>query len=222
MILFPQRSGGISQHGRAGRNILRDDRAGADDGAFANRHTRKDGSAAADAGPALDKGRNRTPVGIRLQLPSGIGSPWDSVVNEGDSMTDKNLVFDGYGFANKRVRRDLAEAPDAGVLLNFDEGADLRAVADLAAVEIDEVMNDYLAPQLNVGRDDAELAGHETGILIEDTMSLRPQGLQRKISGPARYPVRQPILHLKCNNRIYNSRNSRCSSSLAFSRPARY
>jgi hypothetical protein len=91
-----------------------------------------------------------------------IGSARDQIVDKGYSVTDEDFVFDRYAFADKRVRRDLAAPAYPRVFLNFDERANLRAVADLAAVEIDEVMNDHVAPKLDVGRDQTELAGHET------------------------------------------------------------
>ena len=43
--------------------------------------------------------------------------------------------------------------PIRGVLLNFDEGPDLRVIADLAPVEIDEPREFHVLAQLHVRRD---------------------------------------------------------------------
>ena len=55
-------------------------------------------------------------------------------------MADEDLVLDGDAFADEGVALDLAVLADGGVFLDFDEGADLGAVADGAAVEVDEVV----------------------------------------------------------------------------------
>ena len=55
-------------------------------------------------------------------------------------MADEYLVFDGYALADESVALDLAVIADGGVFLYLDEGADLGAVADGAAIEIDEIV----------------------------------------------------------------------------------
>src|ERR1043166_9179872 len=84
-----------------------------------------------------------------------------TVVDEGDAITDKDFVFDRHRFADEGMRGNLAAPADARIFLNLDESANPGAVADFAAVEIYEVVNGDIAPQLNVGRDDTELTGHE-------------------------------------------------------------
>ncbi len=53
-------------------------------------------------------------------------------------MADEDVVLDGHPFTDEGVAGDLAVAADCGVLLDFNEGADLGVVADRAAVEVDE------------------------------------------------------------------------------------
>ena len=53
-------------------------------------------------------------------------------------MPNENIVFNRDAFADERVARYLASAPNLGVFLNLDEGSDFRFFADLAAIQIDE------------------------------------------------------------------------------------
>jgi hypothetical protein len=53
-------------------------------------------------------------------------------------VADEHLVFDGHALADEAVRGDLAALADDGVLLDFDERADLRVGPDRASVEIHE------------------------------------------------------------------------------------
>src|SRR5262249_59221391 len=55
--------------------------------------------------------------------------------------------------ADEGVAGDLAAASDRRALLDFDEGADLGLVADLAAVEIDEARQLDVLPEFHVGSD---------------------------------------------------------------------
>jgi hypothetical protein len=54
-------------------------------------------------------------------------------------MADKYLVFQSHSFANETVRRNLTSSTDGGTLLNFNEGPDLRVLADFATVEVHKV-----------------------------------------------------------------------------------
>ena len=55
-------------------------------------------------------------------------------------MTDEDLVLDGDALTDEGVALDLAVPADDGIFLDFDEGADLGAVADGAAVKVDEIV----------------------------------------------------------------------------------
>ena len=67
-------------------------------------------------------------------------------------MADEHVILDGHAFADEGVAGDLAPPANAGILLNLDEGADLGFVADLAAIEIDELRKLDVFPELHVGR----------------------------------------------------------------------
>ena len=60
----------------------------------------------------------------------------------------KYVVLNSHALADEAVTRYLAAFPDAHVLLDLDEGADLCLVTDLAAVEIDEFRKPHVSPSL--------------------------------------------------------------------------
>ena len=76
-------------------------------------------------------------------------------------MADEDFVFDSYALTYKRVARNLAVSPHSSALLNLDKRSNPRAVTDLAAIEIYEVVNTNVAAELDVRRDYAELSWHE-------------------------------------------------------------
>ena len=67
-------------------------------------------------------------------------------------MADEDLVLDRHAFADEGVGGDLAANADMAVLLDLDEGADLRSVTDRTPVQIHEigVGEDRLGTKLNV------------------------------------------------------------------------
>jgi len=75
-----------------------------------------------------------------------------AIVDEHDTVADKNLVFYGDALADESVRRDLAQSTHDGVFLNLNERANLALVADAATVKIDEVINLHRSAELNVLR----------------------------------------------------------------------
>src|SRR6185369_2287373 len=95
------------------------------------------------------------------------------VVNKHDAVTDEDLVFDLHALADETMRRDFTVAAHAGVLLDFDERSNAGSVANLAAVKIYEVIDFDVAPEFDVGRDHAELSGHEMEIVSECLISLK-------------------------------------------------
>ena len=70
--------------------------------------------------------------------PPGGSGPGVAVVDEHDTVADEDLVLDGHPLADEGVALDLAVPADDGVFLDFDKGADLGAVANRAAVKVDE------------------------------------------------------------------------------------
>ena len=100
--------------------------------------------------PASSRPSSRLPSAAR---PSAVVARGIRVVDERHAVADEDVVLDRHAFADERVARDLAAAADRRVLLDLDERADLRLVADLAAVEVDELRQPDVLPELDVGRD---------------------------------------------------------------------
>jgi len=151
----------ISSHRGMRGNICGYNRAGPDNGVFANGHAAEYSRAAANAGPTLDDDGHNCPIIIRLYGASRPGGAWIFVVDEGHAMTHEDLVFDRHAFTDERVTRYFAVTTHARTFLNLDEGTDFGAVADLATVEVNEMVNDYVTTESNVSSDYAELSGHE-------------------------------------------------------------
>ena len=154
-------AGRIAGNRRASCHVPGHHCAGADNGPFTDRHAAKDGRAAADAGAPLHNGGHWFPIIIGLQAAFRGGRARHFIVDESHPVANEDFVFDLHGFADEGVAGDLAVTADARVFLNLDKRTHLRAVADFAAVEIDEVMDDDIASQLDVGRDHTELSGHK-------------------------------------------------------------
>ena len=68
-------------------------------------------------------------------------------------MSDERIIFNGHAFADEGVAGDLHAPPNFRALLNLDERADAALVADLASVEIDEIVDPDVSTQLHVVRD---------------------------------------------------------------------
>ena len=138
----------VSGDDRVGRDVFCDHAAGTDDGVFANRDAAHDGGVGAKRRAFFDHGGNDLPIGFGLQAAVFGCSLGIFVVGEHDAVTDEDLVLDGDALADEGMALNLAVPADDGIFLDFDEGADLGAVADGAAVEVDEIV------QLNVLSED--------------------------------------------------------------------
>ena len=130
-----------------------DHAARSDDGLFANRHPTQDGSIAADGRTALDERRNALPVGFGLQFSPLVRGPWILVVDEHHAVTDKNAVLNRHAFADEGVTTNLDPTADLGAFLDFHKRANLRLVANLTAVQIDEGIDLDISAQSHVGCD---------------------------------------------------------------------
>src|SRR5207245_3052258 len=78
--------------------------------------------------------------------------PRIGVVDEGDAVADEDVVLDRHAFTDESVTRNLAPPADLRILLDLDERPDLRFIADLAAVQVDELRELDVPPELDVGR----------------------------------------------------------------------
>jgi len=72
-----------------------------DDSFFADRHSTKDGSVAANGSAFLDKRGDYRPIRFRLQFSRTCGRAGVFVVDEHDAMTNEDFVFDGYTFTDE-------------------------------------------------------------------------------------------------------------------------
>src|SRR5205085_1647086 len=152
---------GIAGDARAGGNIFSYYRARADYRALAYLDAAEDGRVRADGCAASDDCRFELPVFFGLGRTVGACGARASVVDEHDAVADEDFIFDADALADEGVARNLAARTHAHALLDFDEGADARLVADAAAVEVDEAVDSNVAAQDNVRSDAAELARHQ-------------------------------------------------------------
>ena len=92
-------------------------------------------------------------------------------------MADEDLILERDARADERVAGNLAAPADARAALDFDEGADARLVADLAAIKVDEG-EDFPVVELaegDVSTEDAEEAIYKA---ISDKKKLSRPGRQ--------------------------------------------
>src|SRR3954468_6894473 len=160
----------------AGGDASGDDGAGADDGTLADLKAAEDGGVAADGGAAADVRVFEPPVLFGLRRTVGARRARQAVVREHHAVADEDLVFERHALADEGVARNLAARAHRGALLDLDEGADARLVADAAAVEVDEGVNLNVAPEFNVRRDAAELARHQRAPLPFAPAASAPSG----------------------------------------------
>src|SRR5215472_589970 len=129
---------GISRDNGVRRNIFSDHGAGSDNRVFSNGHVRKNRGARTNRSALLDQGPLDFPIAFRLELAFPGRCARIGIVDEGDSMSDEDVVFDGHAFADEGMARNLAILPNGRVLLNFDERANLGVLSNFAAVKINE------------------------------------------------------------------------------------
>ena len=98
----------------------------------------------ADARSPPDSSWLDFPVCFRLQRAARRGRARVLVIDEINAVADEDFVFDRDAFTDESVARYFAVAAYPDTFLNLDEGADLCAVADLAAIQVDEVINRHV------------------------------------------------------------------------------
>src|SRR6267143_761260 len=94
-----------------------------------------------------------TPADLPVRDAGRPGPPGGSWRGHSSRCSDEAVVLDGHSFADEGVAGNLAVLAEPGILLDFDEGADLGVVADFTAVEVDELRQDDPFAQLDVGSD---------------------------------------------------------------------
>src|SRR5215203_4364242 len=146
-LAFAYHSSLVTYHSKNSRRVAGDDGAG--------------GDASGDDRAAADDGRFERPVLLGLRRPVGARGARPTVVGEHHAVADEDLVFERHALADEGVARNLAARAHPHALLDLDEGADARLVADAAAVEVDEGVDFNVAPEFYVRGDAAELARHQ-------------------------------------------------------------
>ena len=66
-------------------------------------------------------------------------------------MPDEDFVLDRHAFTDEGMTRYLAPFADLGILLNLNKGADFAVIANLTAIEIDEIRELDVFPNLTSG-----------------------------------------------------------------------
>lgn len=92
---------------------------------------------------------------VILCLQSAVdGRTWIEVIDEHDAMPNEDVIVYGHSFADEAVRRNLAAISNDDVFLDLDKCANLRFIAQPAAIKIDEIgLKDlYAMAQDYVGR----------------------------------------------------------------------
>src|SRR5213082_1684782 len=79
------------------RNVFRDHRPGADDCVFSNRHVAKNSRPGPDRCAFLDPRALNLPIAFRLELTLPYRCARIRIVDEGDAMSDEDVIFNGHG-----------------------------------------------------------------------------------------------------------------------------
>ena len=90
---------------------------------------------------------------LGLKLAVFVRRPRVLVVDEEHAVTHEHLVLDSHPRTDERVALDLAAGTDLDPPLDLDERPDPRLVADPAAVEVRERMDDDALAELDVDDD---------------------------------------------------------------------
>src|SRR3989441_2689849 len=175
---IPQESRWIAGHDGTSRYVAGDDTAGPDDGILPDDHVREDRCPGPDRRAFPHQRCLDLLVVPGLKSPSRGRRPRVGVVDEGDAVADENVVLNRHAFADEGVARNLTPPAGLRILLDLDERPDLRLVADLAAVQVDELRKFDVLPQLDVGRNAERFIGlHQQAPFPEMTAA----GVARRI-----------------------------------------
>src|SRR5713101_8399026 len=133
-----QNLGGIPGHNAVRRDVPGHHAPCADDGKLTDGDSTQQGGAGADGGAPFYQSRFANPLLLRFQLSIRVGGTGIKVVDESDVVPDKDLILQGYPFADKRVTGNFAPTANPNSFLDFDKGTDFDVIANLAAIKIGE------------------------------------------------------------------------------------
>src|SRR5438094_3829168 len=182
----------------------------------------EDRRAGSDCGAAPDDRRNHRPVAVALQLAGGGDGSRESIVDERHAVADEDVILDLDAFADERVARNFHAPSNLRALLNLDERADAALVADLASVEIDEIVDPDVSTQLHVVRD------CDAFHIVIRRPSLRSDCSAASSIETTRMPAAAPVIGSRrsaiadANSAVTSDSASRRSCFGAYMSPVRY
>jgi len=148
-----QEFGWVPHHNAVRGNVFGDNAARPYNGVLPNADVGENRGSGANRCSLLDYGLLDLPVGFGLQIPVGGSGPRIAVVDEHNAVADEDVILDRDAFADESVARDLAAFTDSCILLDLDKRANLRFIADLTTVQVDELGELDVSPKLHVRRD---------------------------------------------------------------------
>src|SRR5262249_53355180 len=98
-------------------------------------------------------------------------------------MSDEHIVFDRDSVADERMALNLAVRTDRSSALDLDERADPGVVADPAAVEIRERLDEYARSERDA--DDESVRSFVLGAVSHERTSREPRGRPRRPEPPS-------------------------------------
>jgi hypothetical protein len=114
---------------------------------------------------------------------TGVARCWATagtrIVREYDSPPDVHVVAQTDAFADKAVGSDAAVTPDIHALLDFDERANIRIVADRTAVQVDRSGDSHIGSEGHIDDADAAQIGRarvpvSNAVIVHEIYPLRP------------------------------------------------
>src|SRR5581483_11460420 len=187
----PEHTGRAADHEHARIDVLRHDRACADERLLADDDARAQNSAAPDPRPAPD----RRPLDQRMPP---LGSAHEVVVRRDDARRDEDVVLERRVRRDVRLRLNLRQRTDRRVVLDEDAPADDDVVTDVDALaNAGLVADDDARSDARPGEDDragmdlshAEAPGpwlaSETSERGDDSTTSTAEPSERRIAPPA-------------------------------------
>ena len=168
--------GGVPDHQRTSRDVLRHDCAGSDQRALSNRHAGENDRARADRRASLHQRALQRPISITLHLALGRNGGWQAIVQEVHVVPDEYFVFNRHALTDESVALDFAARSNLCPLLDFYKRADRGPVADFTTVEVDEGIHADIATELYIGCDSAGVLVRRDQAFISVAGRFRTKG----------------------------------------------
>ena len=85
--------------------------------------------------PPFDEGALHTPVLLGRERTIGSCGVGPAVVDQGDTVSDEDVVFHGYAFAGEGAAGDLAAISELHIFSNLYECVDFRSIANFTTIK---------------------------------------------------------------------------------------